>query len=455
MAPAKPYYTIPMPHTSHSVYAVSDFAEILRGLVEDALPSVWIEGEISNFSRPASGHWYFTLKDSGAQLRCVMFRKANFLVCPQPKDGDQVRVRAQASVYVARGELQLICEAMEPAGQGALLLAFERLKTRLQAEGLFDAAIKRPIPPVPRAIGLITSATGAAIQDVLTALRRRFPLVTVYFHPVPVQGVEAAPAIVAALRSLPARAPVDVVLLVRGGGSLEDLWAFNEEAVARAVRACAVPVICGVGHEVDFSIADFAADLRAPTPTAAAELCTPDVAQWQRTLLLHRDAIQRCWQQGRQRRQEQLRQILQRLLALHPGRRLRDRTQALDELELRLQRALRARLQRWSGRSRDLERRLRGSRLSEQLAALQIERRRLHRRLLRHWTARVDGSRARLGAAESLLSSFNPQAVLNRGYAIARDGAGRVLRDPAQVAADDVVDLQLALGALRLRRARD
>ena len=183
-----------MATAQQTVYAVSELSEMLRGLVEDSLPSLWVEGEISNLARPASGHWYFTLKDSGAQLRCVMFRKANYLVRPQPRDGDQVRVRAQASVYVARGDLQLICEAMEPAGQGALLLAYERLKARLQAEGLFDAAIKRPIPPVPRAIGLITSASGAAVQDVLTALSRRFPLTTVHLLPVPVQGAEAAPA---------------------------------------------------------------------------------------------------------------------------------------------------------------------------------------------------------------------------------------------------------------------
>lgn len=442
-----------MQHTPQTVYAVSDFADILRGLVEDALPSVWIEGEISNLAKPASGHWYFTIKDSGAQLRCVMFRKANYLVRPLPKDGDQVRIRAQASVYVARGDLQLICEAMEPAGQGALLLAYERLKAKLQAEGLFDADLKRPIPKIPRGIGLITSATGAAVQDVLTALRRRFPLVTVYLYPVPVQGAEAAPAIVKALRELPKRASVDVVLLVRGGGSLEDLWAFNEEAVARAVRACVKPVICGVGHEVDFSIADFAADLRAPTPTAAAELCTPDIAEWRRTLAAQRDAILRIWQQAHQRRQEQLGRDSQRLVALHPGRRLRDRIQALDDLEMRLRRSqaqqLRARSDRWH----DLQKRLLGSRLSAQISGLQLDQARLERRLLQAWSGRLMQSRDRLQAIESLLTSFNPQAVLNRGYAIARDEAGNILRDPAQVGIGTAVDLQLAKGALKLTRS--
>ncbi|MGH8518737.1 MAG: exodeoxyribonuclease VII large subunit, partial [Panacagrimonas sp.] len=239
------------------VHTVSELAEILRALVEDSLPRLWVEGEISNLSRPASGHWYFTLKDAQAQIRCAMFRNANYLVRPPPQNGDHVRVRAQASFYTARGDLQLVCEYMEPAGEGALLRAFEELKRRLSAEGLFDPAHKRPLPPMPRRIGVITSATGAAIQDVRAALARRFPLVQVVLWPVPVQGTAAAPAIVRALRELPRRAAIDAVLLVRGGGSLEDLWAFNEETVARAIAASKIPVISAVGHETDVTIADF------------------------------------------------------------------------------------------------------------------------------------------------------------------------------------------------------
>ena len=445
-----------MATAQQTVYAVSELSEMLRGLVEDSLPSLWVEGEISNLARPASGHWYFTLKDSGAQLRCVMFRKANYLVRPQPRDGDQVRVRAQASVYVARGDLQLICEAMEPAGQGALLLAYERLKARLQAEGLFDAAIKRPIPPVPRAIGLITSATGAAVQDVLTALSRRFPLTTVHLLPVPVQGAEAAPAIVKALQQLPVRAPaVELILLVRGGGSLEDLWAFNEEAVARAIRACRVPVISGIGHEVDFTIADFAADLRAPTPTAAAELASPDIADWRRRIDQLGQALARLQRQAQQQSALRLQRASQRLIALHPGRRLQDRAQRLDELESRLQRALRQHLDLRRARWSALQARLLATRPQLRINQARSECLRLQTRLQQATVLQLRSRRDRLDQIEALLASFNPQAVLQRGYAIARDADGRVLMDADAVTAGTAVDLQLARGRLRLLKPAD
>ena len=445
-----------MATAQQTVYAVSELSEMLRGLVEDSLPSLWVEGEISNLARPASGHWYFTLKDSGAQLRCVMFRKANYLVRPQPRDGDQVRVRAQASVYVARGDLQLICEAMEPAGQGALLLAYERLKARLQAEGLFDAAIKRPIPAVPRTIGLITSATGAAVQDVLTALSRRFPLTTVHLLPVPVQGAEAAPAIVKALQQLPVRAPaVELILLVRGGGSLEDLWAFNEEAVARAIRACRVPVISGVGHEVDFTIADFAADLRAPTPTAAAELASPDIADWRRRIDQLGQALTRLQRQAQQQSALRVQRASQRLIALHPGRRLQDRAQRLDELESRLQRALRQHLDQRRAQWSALQARLLATRPQLRISLARSECLRLQTRLQQAAVLQLRTRRDRLDQIEALLASFNPQAVLQRGYAIARDADGRVLMDADAVAAGTAVDLQLARGRLRLVKPAD
>lgn len=445
-----------MATAQQTVYAVSELSEMLRGLVEDSLPSLWVEGEISNLARPASGHWYFTLKDSGAQLRCVMFRKANYLVRPQPRDGDQVRVRAQASVYVARGDLQLICEAMEPAGQGALLLAYERLKARLQAEGLFDAAIKRPIPPVPRAIGLITSASGAAVQDVFTALSRRFPLTTVHLLPVPVQGAEAAPAIVKALQHLPVRAPaVELILLVRGGGSLEDLWAFNEEAVARAIRACRVPVISGIGHEVDFTIADFAADLRAPTPTAAAELASPDIADWRRRIDQLGQALARLQRQAQQQSALRLQRASQRLIALHPGRRLQDRAQRLDELESRLQRALRQHLDLRRARWSALQARLLATRPQLRINQARSECLRLQTRLQQATVLQLRSRRDRLDQIEALLASFNPQAVLQRGYAIARDADGRVLMDADAVTAGTAVDLQLARGRLRLLKPAD
>jgi len=431
---------------ARTTYSVSELADILRGLLEDSLPSVWVSGEISNFSRPASGHWYFTLKDERAQLRCAMFKNSNYYVRPQPKDGDAVLVRAKVGIYPARGELQMIVEHLEAAGTGALLRAFEQLKARLAAEGLFDAALKRPLPKLPRRIGVITSGTGAALQDILNALRRRWPLAEVLLYPVPVQGSQAPPAIVRALRELPERAPVDVVLLARGGGSLEDLWAFNDEAVARAIRACPVPVVSGVGHEIDFTIADFAADVRAATPTAAAELVTPDIAErYARVDTLDIGLIglvNRRVQQSRER----LAQITGRLQTLHPGRRLQERAQRLDELDERLRHAMAARLAQADERLR------RGSQRFETAAPLaritlrQQQLRGLADRLSRAGSSTLSERRARLSQASALLNSFNPSAVLERGYALATGADGRILRDGAEVASGERVSVRLARG---------
>jgi exodeoxyribonuclease VII large subunit len=435
----------PAPRT---VYSVSDLAEILRGLLEDSLPNLWVQGEISNLAKPASGHWYFTLKDERAQLRCAMFRNANFYVRPPPANGDAVLLRGKVGIYPARGELQMIVDHLEPAGTGALLRAFEALKARLAAEGLFDAALKRPLPPAPRRIGLITSSSGAALHDVLTALSRRWPLAEVFLYPVPVQGAEAPPAIIRALAELPRRTPVDLVLLVRGGGSLEDLWAFNEEAVARAIRACAVPVVSGVGHEIDTTIADFAADLRAATPTAAAELATPDIAEWaDRANGLHArlmSAAQRSLQRPAQRQA----QSQARLQSLHPGRRLQERAQRLDELDGRLRHAWNARL-RAGGESL----RIQSGRLlrADPSLALAGERRHLEAlavRLRGRLQALLADRGARLSRAQSLLDSLNPQAVLGRGYAIVRDAQGAVLRDAAEVQAGSLIEARLAKGTV-------
>ncbi|WP_028009297.1 exodeoxyribonuclease VII large subunit [Solimonas flava] len=433
---------------ARTIYQVSELAEVLRALIEDALPRVWVQGEISNLSRPASGHWYFTLKDARAQLRCAMFRNANLHVRPPPKDGDAVLLRAQLSFYTARGDLQLICEHMEPAGTGALLRAFEELKRRLASEGLFDEHLKRELPKRPRAIGIVTSASGAAIHDMLTTLARRYPLAPVYLYPVPVQGAEAPPAIVRALAELPRRAPaVEVILLARGGGSIEDLWAFNDERVARAIRACAVPVISGVGHEVDVTIADFAADLRAPTPTAAAERAAPDIADWLAALRSHENrvtlAAERRLQQAAQRLDEQQR----RLQAQHPGRRLRERGARLRELRERLQHAETRLLARLAQRLEHREATLRAHAPARRLA---IERHRLERLQARaHETLRLQAAaaRARLERAESVLASLNPRAVLERGYAIALDADGRALTDAARTERGAALHLLLARGS--------
>lgn len=437
----------PAPGAARTVYAVSELADILRGLLEDSLPSVWVSGEISNFSRPASGHWYFTLKDDRAQLRCAMFKNTNYYVRPQPKDGDAVLVRAKVGIYPARGELQMIVEHLEAAGTGALLRAFEQLKAKLAAEGLFDAALKRPLPAVPRVIGVITSGTGAALQDILNALARRWPLAVVALYPVPVQGSQAPPAIVRALRELPERAPADVILLARGGGSLEDLWAFNDEAVARAIRACPVPVVSGVGHEIDFTIADFAADVRAATPTAAAELVTPDIAErYGRidSLDIHLiGLVQRRLQLAR----EQLLQQAGRLQRLHPGRRLQERAQRLDELDQRLRHAMQMRFQvkreALSLHSRRFESAAPLARVLQWQERLRLLADRLQRASHRLLAERA----AQMRQAEALLNSLNPSAVLQRGYALAMAADGRVLHSADELAAGDRVIVRLADGS--------
>lgn len=431
-----------------TIYSVSDLAEILSGLLQDSLPNLWVQGEISNLAKPASGHWYFTLKDERAQLRCAMFRNSNFYVRPPPANGDAVLIRGKVGIYAARGELQMIIDHMEPAGTGALLRAFEILKARLAAEGLFDAGLKRPLPSAPRRIGLITSGSGAAVHDVLTTLARRWPLAEVFLYPVPVQGAEAPPAIVRALAELPRRAPVDVVLLVRGGGSLEDLWAFNEEAVARAIRACAVPVVTGVGHEVDVTIADFVADLRAATPTAAAELATPDIAEWAGRVEGTGTQLLTAMERRLQRSAEQLERTQARLTVLHPGRRLQERAQRLDELDERLRHAWTARLEIQGQRLRTQSGRLLRADPAQRLHG---ERRHLDSLtlLLRSRMQSLLGDRgARLARASALLDSLNPGAVLARGYAIVRDEHGAVLHDAAQARPGSSIEAKLARGSL-------
>lgn len=440
---------IPAPRTVHSV---SELAEVLRALVEDSLPRLWVEGEISNLSRPSSGHWYFTLKDAQAQIRCAMFRNANYLVRPPPQNGDRVLVRAQASYYTARGDLQLICEHMEPAGEGALLRAFEELKRRLLAEGVFDAAHKRPLPTLPRAIGLITSATGAAVQDVLAAFSRRFPLLRVVLWPVPVQGAAAAPAIVRALARLPQRAPVDAILLVRGGGSLEDLWSFNEESVARAIRACAVPVVTGVGHETDTTIADFAADLRAPTPTAAAELITPDASALRTRIERLAATIGAAMERSTERAGDRLLRMTQRLVQLHPSRALQLRAQRVDDAEARLSTAMLRQLRESRARFQTARQQLSIPRYAAELSAGAARIEALKTRKALALRARLTLARHRLERSDALLRSLNPAAVLDRGYAIARTADGAVIRDARMLPLGAEFELALSRDRVRAKR---
>lgn len=431
---------------NRAIYSVSELVGQLRSLLEHSLPNIQVQGEISNFAGPASGHWYFTLKDAKAQLRCVMFKGDNLRVRPQPGNGDEVLVRGRISVYPARGEMQMYCNEMEAAGIGALLRAFEALKKKLLAEGLFDEARKQPLPALPRRIGIITSGSGAALHDMQTTLRRRWPLARVYLWPVPVQGEAAAPAIVEALKSLPGRVSLDLILLGRGGGSLEDLWAFNTESVARAIDGCPVPVISGVGHETDTTIADFVADQRAATPTAAAELATPDRAEWLQQIT----QIQRRLQDGTRarlnRRRQELTGLEQRLRLQHPERRLRDRAQRLDDLDMRLRSVMSRQLQGQRQRLIGIQRHLGSVNPAQRIVLFRHRLTSTWNRLDQQMQQHLALPRQRLEQTSTLLRSLSPQNVLDRGYALVSDEAGHIVRDASGLAAGQHIDIRLSRG---------
>ncbi len=434
-----------------TVFTVSRLNHEVRTLLERGLGVVWVEGELSNLSQPASGHWYFSLKDREAQVRCAMFRVQNSAVGFAPKAGQQVLARGRVSLYEPRGDYQLIVEHLEEAGVGALQREFERLKAKLAAEGLFARERKRALPRFPRRIGVITSPTGAAIRDVLHILARRFPPASVLLYPTPVQGAAAVPSIVEALELASQRAECDVLILTRGGGSIEDLWAFNEERVARAIRACAIPVVSGIGHEIDFTIADFAADARAPTPSGAAELVVPDRRACLDALSRTAERLSACMRRELRAVTSRFEAVGSRLRAAHPGMRLAHQAQRLDDLEQRLAGAVGTVLH------------LRRNRLSEAFATLvQQSPERLvreHRLRCESLAARLDHALEgrlsrlahRLDLAQRTLRTASPLATLARGFAIVTRADGSVITDAATVAADEQIEARLALGRVRAR----
>ncbi|WP_024459872.1 exodeoxyribonuclease VII large subunit [Marinimicrobium sp. LS-A18] len=439
----------PSTTSERPIFSVSQLNRRAKQLLETHLPLIWVEGEISNFARPSSGHWYFTLKDDQAQVRCAMFRGRNQQVRFNPQQGQQVLLRARVSLYENRGDYQLIAEHMEEAGAGALQRAFEALKHKLAQEGLFDPARKRPIPALPRHIGVITSASGAAVRDILTVLQRRFPSIPVTLVPVPVQGKEAAPAIVEALSLANRSGLFDVLILGRGGGSLEDLWPFNEEVVARAIAASDLPVVSAVGHEVDVTIADFVADLRAPTPSAAAELVVPDASEW---LVRFRSYEQRLTQLTRRRlqaEQQHLQHLSKRLR--HPGERLQQQSQRLDSLELRLRRVMQQRLGQARQRLDNLAARQKAQRPEPQLRQWQTRIEQLRQRLNRQMQQTLKQQRQRLSEAGRLLHGVSPLNTLERGYAIVHNDAGEVIRDAAQVKPGERIRTRVAAGEILSR----
>jgi len=445
--PAKPELARDFASAGDAVLSVSSLARSVRDLLESRFPLVWVGGEISNLTLARSGHTYFSLKDEQAQVRCVLFRHRGQFLDWTPREGMRVEVRASVTLYEPRGDFQLNVEFMRRAGQGALHEAFLRLKDRLAAEGLFDESIKRPLPPYPRRIGVVTSLRAAALRDVLTTLARRNPSIPIIVYPTAVQGEGAAPEIVAALGRAGRRAECDVLVLCRGGGSIEDLWSFNEERVARAIRACPLPVVVGVGHETDFTIADFAADRRAPTPTAAAELVSPGRDELLSRISSLRAQLHRRITRELETRMQLLDHLARRLV--HPARRLQGQAALLAQLVARVRLATERTFERERWRLAGLVERSR--RRIPHVEPLAQHTTHLARRLQAASAQLVAEREARVRALARSLAALAPHAVLERGYSIARDRAGRAVRDSATLAPGDRLDLTFARGTARTR----
>ncbi len=432
-----------------AVYSVSQLNREAKRLLALHFMTVRVEGEISNFSAPSSGHWYFTLKDAKAQVRCAMFRGQQSRLGFRPANGDMVTVDAQVSLYEPRGDYQLVVERMEQAGDGALRLAFERLKNKLLGEGLFDESRKQAIPLIPKQIGVITSPSGAAIHDILTVLNRRFPAIPVVVYPVAVQGEPAKFEIAAALELANERDEVDVLLLARGGGSLEDLWAFNEEVVARALAASRIPVISGVGHEVDFTIADFVADLRAPTPSAAAEHAVPSQTEWLGGFKFMENQLVEKLRRTLAQHRQRLTWLEKSLQMQHPGEKLQRNAQRLDELEQRLNQSIRQTLRNNTQqlalnhqKLRQFEPTAKINRHSQQLLYLQ-------QRLERAIQLKLASLKQQHIGISQTLHAISPLATLDRGYAIVqRHDSGKVIKSVSDISENDLIDTRLAKGRI-------
>ncbi|GAB5476888.1 MAG: exodeoxyribonuclease VII large subunit [Marinobacter nauticus] len=439
----------PYPDTRPRALTVSELNHQARHLLETSFMQVWVEGELSGFSRPSSGHWYFSLKDQKCQIRCAMFRGANQRIRTLPREGDQIRIRGKVTLYENRGDFQIIVEHLEPAGLGALQQAFEALKARLQGEGLFDPARKKPIPATPRHIGVVTSPTGAAIHDILTVLKRRCPAIPVTLYPTAVQGEAATADIVRAIDRAQQHGLADVLIIGRGGGSLEDLWCFNEEAVARAIAACPIPTVSAVGHEVDVTIADFVADLRAPTPSAAAEKISPDQQDWLRRLAEQQGRLGQSARRLLQRLDNQLGHLSARLR--DPRRELLEKAQRMDELELRLNKAIRDRLDQQKQKTDYLLQRMSAQSPRRTLKTVREQTQRLEERLTlatRHQLRQKD---ERLQHIAQTLHVVSPLATLGRGYAIVKDDNDRIVRKAGDLETGSQITARLGHGSVSAR----
>lgn len=411
-----------------NVFTVSRLNTTVRQLLEQEMGSVWLSAEISNFSQPASGHWYFTLKDDGAQVRCAMFRNSNRRVTFRPQHGQQILVRATITLYEPRGDYQLIIESMHPAGEGALQQQFELLKAKLASEGLFDQQHKQPLPEPAKQVGVITSATGAALHDVLRVLHRRDPSLPVVIYPTPVQGADAPAAIVRAIELANQRAECDVLIVGRGGGSLEDLWSFNEERVARAIFASRIPVVSAVGHETDVTIADFVADLRAPTPSAAAEIVSRNQTELLRQLLSQQQRLEMAMDYYLAQQQRRFSRLDHRLQQQHPQLRLARQQTALFRLQQRLNEAMENQLRQTLRQQDRLAQRLAAHQPQPRLFQAQRQLEQMRYRLQQGMEKMLNRDRQRFATLAAQLEGVSPLATLARGFSVTTDITGQVVK---------------------------
>ncbi len=432
------------------IFTVARLNQEVQSILQKGFGTVWLQAELSNFSRPASGHWYFSLKDSQAQIRCAMFAGRNRYLTFKPDAGDEVLVRGKLGLYAARGDFQLIVEHMEPAGEGRLQAEFERLRKQLNAEGWFSDEHKQELPHRPTSIGVVTSATGAAIQDVLTVLQRRYPVANVIIYPTPVQGKTAALSIATAIDKANERAETDVLLLVRGGGSLEDLWAFNEMPVATAIYNSKIPIVSGVGHEVDVTIADLVADYRAATPSAAAELVTPEIDQLVAALNQVQRRLLGYWQQQQTSASQRLSLWHARLNNQHPERLIQQRAQHIDELERRIRAVMTQSIHQSQSRHQQLALRLSAISPQRSLQIRQQQLRQLSWRLNSGWKEQQQETANRLAMASRALNAVSPLATLDRGFAIVQKES-QVIRDSSELSIGDTISARLGKGTLEAK----
>ncbi len=429
--------------SSPTIFTVSRLNKTAKRLLEKEIGTIWLSAEVSNFVSAASGHWYFTLKDERAQVKAAMFKNANRLIRQRPKEGDKILVKASVGLYEPRGDYQLIVEHMENDGEGQLKRAFDALKAKLNAQGLFDTAIKRPLPSTIQRIGIITSPSGAALHDVLTVLKRRSPATEIIIYPTMVQGVDAPRQIIQALNVANKRDEVDVILLTRGGGSLEDLWCFNDEQLAYSIRQSPIPIVSAVGHEVDFTIADFVADLRAPTPSAGAELLSQDLNVMFEALKVRENRMLQSITAFNHRATAKMQLLQQRLNSQHPKVRIQTQQQSLDRLQIRLTHAIQQRLSQLNTTQSRMVQRLWRTDPSSKISNAQLSLSQLSKALKKNMQSLLHDRKQKLAYLGQSLHAVSPLATLSRGYSITFDSQQNAVTSANQVKTGDTITTRL------------